>query len=134
MAFNEQQISPLDFNPATGVGVNIPFSANGVFQSNFQTKDAIKNNLINFLLTNPGEQYLNPTFGGGIREFIFSQITDDNLDFLKEDISEKIGIFFPDVNVTSLNVFGNPDFNSISIDINYRITNTNITDAINLEV
>ena len=32
MAFNEQQISPLDFNPATGVGVNIPFNANGVFQ------------------------------------------------------------------------------------------------------
>jgi len=134
MAFNEQQISPLDFNPSTGVGVNIPFNANGVFQSNFQTKDAIKNNLINFLLTNPGEQYLNPTFGGGIREFIFSQITDDNLDFLKEDISEKIGIFFPDVDIISLNVFGNPDFNSISININYRITNTNITDAINLEV
>ena len=134
MAFNQQQISPLDFNPSTAVGVNIPFNGNSVFISNFQTKDAIRNNLINFLLTNPGEQFLNPTFGGGIRNFIFSQINDNNLDFLKEDISEKIGIFFPDINIISLNVFGNPDSNSISININYTITNTNITDTINLEV
>tara|TARA_R110000744_G_scaffold16286_1_gene44950 strand:+ start:70 stop:474 length:405 start_codon:yes stop_codon:yes gene_type:complete len=134
MAFNQQQISPLDFNPSTAVGVNIPFNGNAVFKSNFQTKDAIRNNLINFLLTNPGEQFLNPTFGGGIRNFIFSQINDNNLDFLKEDISEKIGIFFPDINIISLNVFGNPDSNSISININYTITNTNITDTINLEV
>tara|TARA_R110000737_G_scaffold55029_1_gene77832 strand:+ start:211 stop:615 length:405 start_codon:yes stop_codon:yes gene_type:complete len=134
MAFNQQQISPLDFNPSTAVGVNIPFNGNAVFKSNFQTKDAIRNNLINFLLTNPGEHFLNPTFGGGIRNFIFSQINDNNLDFLKEDISEKIGIFFPDINIISLNVFGNPDSNSISININYTITNTNITDTINLEV
>tara|TARA_R110002167_G_scaffold353453_1_gene566756 strand:+ start:288 stop:692 length:405 start_codon:yes stop_codon:yes gene_type:complete len=134
MAFNQQQISPLDFNPSIAVGVNIPFNGNAVFKSNFQTKDAIRNNLINFLLTNPGEQFLNPTFGGGIRNFIFSQINDNNLDFLKEDISEKIGIFFPDINIISLNVFGNPDSNSISININYTITNTNITDTINLEV
>jgi phage baseplate assembly protein W len=134
MAFNQQQISPLDFNPSTAVGVNIPFNGNAVFKSNFQTKDAVRNNLINFLLTNPGEQFLNPTFGGGIRNFIFSQINDNNLDFLKEDISEKIGIFFPDINIISLNVFGNPDSNSISININYTITNTNITDTINLEV
>jgi len=134
MAFNQQQISPLDFNPSTAIGVNIPFNGNSVFISNFQTKDAIRNNLINFLLTNPGEHFLNPTFGGGIRNFIFSQINDNNLDFLQEDISEKIGIFFPDINIISLNVFGNSDSNSISIDIDYTITNTNITDTINLEV
>ena len=134
MAFNQQQISPLDFNPSTAVGVNIPFNGNAVFKSNFQTKDAIRNNLINFLLTNPGEQFLNPTFGGGIRNFIFSQINDNNLDFLKEDISEKIGIFFPDINIISLDVFDNSDSNSISINIDYTIINTSITDTINLRV
>ena len=54
MAFSPQQIAPIDFDASVAVGVNIPFSGNAVFISNYQTKDAIKNNLINFFLTNPG--------------------------------------------------------------------------------
>ena len=84
MAFNPQQIYPIDLNASKAVGVDIPFNSNAVFKSNYLTKDAIKNNLINFFLTNPGERYLNPTFGGGLRAFIFEQITSDNLDFLRE--------------------------------------------------
>ena len=60
MAFNPQQISPIDFNPSAAVGVDLPFNGNAVFKSNYQTKDAIKNNLINFFLTNPGDRFLNP--------------------------------------------------------------------------
>ena len=43
------------------------------FDPNFQTKDAIKNNLINYFLTNPGERPGNPLFGAGLRNFIFTQ-------------------------------------------------------------
>ena len=82
MAFNPQQINPLDLNPSTGIGVDIPFNGNAVFKSNFQTKNSIKNNIINYFLTNPGEHYLNPTFGAGLRDFIFTQINNDNLDFI----------------------------------------------------
>ena len=54
MPFNEQQISPIDFNNSAAVGVDVPFNGNAVFKSNFQTQNAIKkNNLINFFLTNP---------------------------------------------------------------------------------
>jgi phage baseplate assembly protein W len=87
MAFNPQQIYPIDLNASKAVGVDSPFNGNAVFKSNYLTKDAIKNNLINFFLTNPGERYLNPTFGGGLRAFIFEQITSDNLDFLRENIN-----------------------------------------------
>jgi phage baseplate assembly protein W len=133
MAFNAQQISPLDFNSSVAIGVEIPFNGNAVFKSNFQTKQALRNNLINFFLTNPGDHYLNPTFGGGLRDFLFEHINSDNLDFLKEDISEKLNINFPNVQVTSLNVIGNDDFNSISVEINYQVSNTNISDTINLQ-
>ena len=86
MAFEAQQIFPIDFNKSAAVGVDLPFNAPGVFRSNFTTKQAIKNNLINYFLTNPGERPLNPNFGGGLRSFIFEQISTDNLDFLKERI------------------------------------------------
>jgi phage baseplate assembly protein W len=133
MAFNPQQISPIDFNKSAAVGIDLPFNGNAVFKSNFQTKDATKNNLINFFLTNPGDRYLNPTFGGGLREFIFEQLSNDNITFLQSDIEQKIQQFFPNIIVTSLNIFENADFNSINIELKYEVNNTNITDIINIE-
>ena len=102
MAFNPQQIYPIDLNASKAVGVDIPFNGPAVFKSNYLTKDAIKNNLINFFLTNPGERYLNPTFGGGLRTFIFEQITTNELDFLREDVNQKLSLYFPNINVDEL--------------------------------
>jgi uncharacterized protein len=133
MAFNPTQISPIDFNPSSAVGVDIPFNGPAVFKSNYQTKDAIKNNLINFFLTNPGDRFLNPSFGGGLRDFVFTQISNDNLDFLKEDISDKLESFFPNIIITSLDIFRKDNINSININLNYEIFNTNITDELNIE-
>jgi|TARA_R110000751_G_scaffold28319_10_gene73964 phage baseplate assembly protein W len=133
MAFNPQQIAPIDFNPSAAVGVDIPFNGNAVFKSNFTTKDSIKNNLINFFLTNPGERFLNPTFGGGIRDFVFTQISNNNIDFLKEDISSKLGLYFPNVSIISLNIFREDNLNSINIELKYEVLNTNITDELNIE-
>ena len=134
MASNPQQIFPIDFNKSAAVGVDLPFNGSAVFKSNYQTQDAIKSNLINFFLTDPGDRYLNPTFGGGLRDFIFSQITENNLDFLLEDISTKIENYFPNIIVDSLIVNGKEDVNSVNIELQYRVANTNITDALNIEL
>jgi len=76
MAFGAVQKFPNDSRPRVGIGVDIPFIAGGVFTPNYQTKEAIKNNLINYFLTNPGERPGNPTFGGGLRGFIFEHMND----------------------------------------------------------
>jgi len=78
MPFDAQQIYPIDFDKSAAVGVNLPFSAPAVFFPNYTTKEAIKNNLINYFLTNQGERPLNPSFGGGLRAFVFEQIATDN--------------------------------------------------------
>jgi phage baseplate assembly protein W len=133
MAFNSQQIYPIDLNPSKAVGVDIPFNGPAVFKSNYLTKDAIKNNLINFFLTNPGERYLSPSFGGGLRAFIFEQISTANTESLLEDVGEKIAIYFPSIKVESLNVIGIEDQNTIKIELSYSIINTNITDNLEIE-
>jgi len=132
MAFNPQQIYPIDLNASKAVGVDIPFNGPAVFKSNYLTKDAIKNNLINFFLTNPGERYLNPLFGAGLRAFIFEQITNDNLDFLREDINSKLNTYFPNITINDLIVSGQVDTNQVTVTLNYSVVNTNITD--NLEI
>ena len=133
MAFNARQISPIDFNKSAAVGVDLPFSAPGVFKPNYTTKEAIKNNLINFFLTNPGERPLNPSFGAGLRDFIFEQIVDDNLDFLKEEIQSGLNSFFPNINVINLDILKNEDTNEISVSMDYNIQNTGINDSLNLD-
>lgn len=132
MAFDAKKIFPIDTKPRQAIGVDLPFSAPAVFRSTFLTKDAIRNNLINFFLTNPGERYLNPTFGGGIRAFIFEQIANDNLDFLKEDIASKINQYFPSIRVGSLEVLSNPDRNEITVKFTYDVVDTGIIDEIEI--
>jgi phage baseplate assembly protein W len=104
----------------------------GVFTPNYTTKEAIKNNLVNYFLTNPGERPSNPTFGGGLRGFIFQQMADENLDFLKEDIGQKLSSFFPDVLVRNVEVIGNYDNNEVVVNIKYAVSNTGIEDELNL--
>ena len=69
-------------------------------------------------------------FGGG--NFIFEQISTGTLDFLKEDISSKIKNEFPNVDVTKLNILGQPDNNEITVQIFYSVSNTSIEDELNL--
>jgi len=133
MAFNPQQIDPIDLNPNVAVGVNLPFSGPGVFTPNYLTSQAIKNNIINYFLTNPGEIPMNPTFGGGLRDYIFEQIAEDTLDFLKQDVEQKLEKYFPSVIVNSLDVLRNDDDNSVIVQLKYSVANSNINDNITFQ-
>lgn len=132
MAFGAKKIFPIDTRPGTGVGVSIPFNARGVFKTTYTTQEAIKVNLINFFLTNKNEIYLNPTFGGNLRAFIFQQITEGNIDYLKQDIQQQLGVNFPNVIVDSLNIDSFPDINQINIILKYHIADTGLTDILEI--
>tara|TARA_B100000780_G_C21060551_1_gene426241 strand:- start:535 stop:942 length:408 start_codon:yes stop_codon:yes gene_type:complete len=130
MAFGAVQQFPNDTRPRIGIGVNIPFNEGGVFTPNYTTAEAIKSSLINYFLTNPGERPGNPTFGGGLRSFIFEQLESNNLDFLREDVAQKVASVFPNIEVEELNVSEAPGNNTVTVQIFYSITNTSITDEL----
>ena len=132
MAFGAQQQFPNDLRPRVGIGVDLPFSNGNGFTPNFTTQEAIKYNLINFFLTNPGERPGNPQFGGGLRRFIFESITKDNLGFLKEDVQQKLEREFPNVIVKQLDVLANTDNNEVTVQLFYAVENTNIEDEVTL--
>ena len=133
MAFRAPNQFVNDLRPRVGIGVNIPFNEGGVFTPNYETAQAIKNNLINYFLTNPGERPGNPTFGGGLRAFIFEQITTDNLDFLEERISNDLGTFFPNVSIGNLEILRQEDTNTITVSLTYSVINTNINDTLEID-
>ena len=130
MAFNIQQISPLDLQPRKAVGVKLPFSSRSVFTSTYTTQDALKSNLINFLLTNKGERYLNPNFGANIRALLFEQLTSEIQDTVSAVIRSGIQTYFNNVNIQTLNVIKSPDNNAITIFMRYTVDFTNIQDEL----
>ena len=132
MAFGAKKIFPIDTKPGTGVGVGLPFNAPGVFKTTYTTREAIKVNLINFFLTNQPERYLNPTFGGNLRAFIFQQISEGNLEDLQQDIQSQLGTYFPNVIIERLNIDPTPDIYQVVIELKYSIKDTGITDAVQL--
>jgi hypothetical protein len=71
MAFIVRNKFPIDTQLQKAVGVNLPFSGRAVFTSNYLTRDAIRNNLINFFSTRKGERVMNPLFGSIIQQTVF---------------------------------------------------------------
>ena len=132
MAFGAQRIFPNDLRPSVAIGFNLPMNEGGVFTPKYQTKEAIKNNLVNYFLTNPGERPGNPTFGAGLRAYIFSQIDSQDLNYIKEDVQTKLLTFFPDVLIQNLEVVETVESNTIRIDITYSVRDTGINDALSL--
>ena len=125
------RVNPLDLQGNIAIGVSLPF--NKPFNSTYSTKDQIKSNLINLILTTRGERVMNPLFGTGLRDFLFEGITTSNLENLKIDLLNSINIFIPEISVTDLDIISNPDSNSIELNLSYVLNISNTPDQITVQ-
>ena len=102
MAYLVRSVDILDLQPSTGVGIKIPFDGQTGVTTTFTTKDAIKSNLLNFLLTGKRERILNPGFGSGLREILFQPLSQDTIDQVEELIAGGVESFFPQVIINNI--------------------------------
>jgi len=130
MAFDVQQINPLDLQPSVGVGVGLPFSSDQVFNTTYTTRDAIKSNLINYFLTGKSERFFNPNLGAGLRAVLFDQMTEDSRDQIEYIVQTGLSTWFPNVIVNQLTTETSPDSNLFTLFLRYSIANTNIQDEL----
>jgi len=127
------RVNPLDLQKNIIIGVSLPFNAPGVFNKTYSTKDQIKSNLINLLLTDKGERIMNPEFGADLRRSLFENITTPNLDLLRFKIIDAINIFIPEIVLGNIEILPDPDANTLSITINYRLIISNTPDQITVQ-
>ena len=130
MAFEIKKIEPIDLQPRKAVGVSLPFSGKAVFNQTFETKQAVKTNLINYFLTSRGERYLNPTFGNRLQNLLFEQLTQDKVTEINELVKNDLELFFPKVEPVQINTIGNADKNTISFSLKYKLRDTDIEDEV----
>lgn len=133
MAYRVQNIDPLDLKPSTAIGVSIPFNQANVFTSVYTTQEQLKYNLINFILTEPGERLYDPLFGLGLRRKLFEQITESYLEDLKAYITARIEAYFTTVEIGYLNIVDNRN-NSLTVTLKYTLKRTGAEDQILINV
>jgi len=125
---------PIDLTPSVAVGYGFPLNGDAVFVPTFTTREQIKANLINYLLTNKEERVFRPTFGGDLRNLLFESILDSTTDDLSIRIQNDITAIFPTVVVKELIFNNDPDRNTINFILKYQIENFGIEDLINIEL
>ena len=124
------RIDPINLETDVAIGIPFPFNAEGVFYSTFTTKEQIKSNLINVLLTEPGERLFQPLFGVGIRNLLFEQGID--LEQLRSRILIQTELYVPEITVLDVIVDKAPHSHVLFIRLTYSLNINNDQDTIQL--
>ena len=123
---------PIDLTPSVAVGFGFPLNGNAVFVPTYNTRDQIKANMVNYLLTNRGERIFNPNFGANLRTLLFENIEDTTIESLNSVIQDSLARYFPNVVIEELKFDKDPDNNTITFTLTYQIYNFGIKDSINI--
>jgi len=103
---------------ATFYGVNPPFIGGPQNVLSRQEDDRlIKNDILQLLLTVPGERVMRPSYGVHLRSFVFELATDSAIAGLRSEIINALGTYEPRVNVESVDIERDDDRGGIAIQI-----------------
>ena len=124
--------NPIDSQSRRAVGFGFPLNGNAVFVPTYQTRDQIKANLVNFLLTNKGERVFNPNFGADLRSTLFEQLENSTLEELSSQIQEYIGVQFPTIVVEDIIFTPQEDKNTLFFTLTYTVVLLGFRDEVNI--
>jgi len=128
------KIDPRDLDGNKAIGVSLPFNASGVFNKTYSTKDQIKSNLINLLLTSKGERVLNPEFGADLPRLLFEPLTEELYLKIQNQIISSVNIYIPEITILNIEITPNIDYNLINIKLDYKLNISGQQDNIIIEL
>jgi hypothetical protein len=124
-------LNPQDVGQKRGIGINVLFNnGNNVFNQTFTTKEQVKSNLINYILTNKGERFYDPTFGGDLRASLFDP--DSNFDSITVRLEQEIYNYVPNIVISNIGIKKYSDENLVNLIIDYSINNQDDNLVINV--
>ena len=92
-----RRISPLDINKNVTIGVAFPLDNVNMFKGTRTVKEQVKTNLINLLLTEPGERLYIPNYGVGLNGLLFEPNIDQ--ENLNSRINQQINFYIPEISL-----------------------------------
>ena len=113
-----RRVNPLDLNKNVTIGVAFPLDETNMFSGTETIQEQSKANLINLLLTEPGERINLPNYGVGIKKLLFEQKI--NIDILKEKIQNQTAFYIPNITVLNVETSLSEEEETIFISIAYK--------------
>ena len=109
------------------IDIDLNFSAKSTSGDIFKKTEqaAVKQAIKNLLMTNRLEKPFEAKFGADITGMLFELADGESDHFLKKDIVSTIQIFEPRIQVLSLDVKVDPDYNRLGVKLEFKIRNTN---------
>ncbi len=103
-------------------GYNPPFIGGSQnIMSRQEDKELIKNDLLQLLLTVPGERVMRPSYGVNLRNFVFEDLTDIALEVLRDELVTKISEYERRIKVRKVDVIGDTNRLGVQITIAYTL-------------
>ena len=134
MARIVNNVFPTPGSGSVVLGFSLPMSGRAVFNPTYTTREVVKTNLINWLLTNRGERVFRPNFGADLRALLWEGINDGTTSALEDRIKDNITSNFPTVKIKKINFDNQTDRNTINFILDYEVHNIGETDQINIEL
>ncbi len=120
-----------DLIPNKSTGMSLLFNANAVFNPVYSTKEQVKANLINFVLTGKGERLLNPNYGLGLKNLLFESVND--ITERQESIRNLIELNFPQISISDFSLGMDQAYeNTLLLKMTYSVSNS--TDTLTLAI
>lgn len=116
------------------IGVKIPFSGDAVFLQTYQTKDALKMNILNYFLTSKGDRYMNPLFGNSLTLNLFENLTEEKKYLIREQISLDFQQYFPKVIIRELDIQFFEDEHAVQLHLEYEVRDTGEQDSVTVDI
>ena len=106
--------------------LNITFKKHPVTNDVVVSKDAsaIKQAIVNVLLTNKGERLMNPRYGSDIRRFLFEPLDYGTGFQIKANIRDTLDKFEPRISVLDIKCTPNFDDNGFDVVLQYNVRGT----------
>ena len=107
--------------------INITFKKHPVTDDLVVSRDAsaIKQAIVNLLLTNKGERPFNPSYGSDVRDYLFEPLDYGTAAQVKLSIESTITKFEPRIQILSIEVWPNFNDNAFSVEMTYQIIGSN---------
>ena len=124
---------PDDLNQNQDIGIAFPLSTdNGGFNQSFTVKEAVKNNMINVLLTERGERINQPDLGVGLKSLLFENVVDAST--LEPIIEDQLNKYVPDAIMHEVITTYIEEKHILKVTLVYSIAGTGEADSIELNV
>ena len=106
--------------------LNITFKKHPVTDDVVVSRDAsaIKQAIVNLLMTNKGERLMNPDYGSDIRRYLFEPLDYGTANQITGNIKSTIDTFEPRITVLNLRALPNMDDNGFDVEMTYEIRGT----------